>query len=100
MLNKEIEKAMQQIMEEERKRILARCASNETVLMFPAKVTLSESGFIERISVLNTKPYFKVNETASKKYCPICHELVENDLFIQSKEGQKIHIECYSASQK
>lgn len=67
----------------------------EIVLMTPVRFVFTETGLLERVSVINTQPYLKYNTELEKEYCTLCGQLVNDDHFIADKEGQKMHVKCY-----
>lgn len=94
MLKKEILKELNKMISQEEKRLENSLKANEQIIHFPTKVQFCDTGFVNRISVLNVKNYLKVNKAFEKDFCPICGQLVSSEIFACDKKGQKMHIEC------
>lgn len=95
MKKDDVVKMLRKVAIEEKERLEKKCGSHEGVEMFPVKYILDENGFLDRISVLNTKAYMIVNEELKKDFCPVCGKQVDTEMFICDTRGQKMHIECY-----
>lgn len=94
MLKKEIAKELERIIKQEERRISNTLKENEEVIFFPTKVSYTDKGLIERISVLNIKNYMSVNKEFTKDFCSVCGNFVDSEIFASDKKGQKMHIEC------
>ena len=94
-MREKMEQLIKQEINNQKSKMEIKLNKDEQIFLVPVRFRFSSNGFLDHISVLNSKPYFNVNKIAQKDYCIHCGKAVDDEHFVTNSKDQKIHVQCF-----